>query len=219
MKRLFDILFSFIVLVAFFPLGIAIIIVLSFTGESKIFYIQQRIGKNLEPFGLLKFASMLKDSPNIGAGNITLKNDPRVLPFGKFLRKTKLNEFPQFVNVFLGDMSVVGPRPLVKNQFNMIPDELKEKIQNLKPGITGVGSIVFRNEEQYLNANKDSVNEFYKTEIVPYKAKLECWYYDNRSIMIDILLIVLTALLVIFPDFQLHNVIFSDLPRHRTFNS
>ena len=70
---------------------------------------------------------MLEDSPNIGAGDITLENDPRVLPFGKFLRKAKLNEFPQFVNVFLGDMSVVGPRPLVKNQFDMIPDELKEK--------------------------------------------------------------------------------------------
>ena len=100
----------------------------------------------------------------------------------------------------------------------MIPEELIEKIQNLKPGITGVGSLVFCNEEQYLKANKDRANEFYQTEIVPYKAKLECWYYDKRSITIDILLIILTALLVIFPDFQLHNVIFSDLPRHRTFN-
>ena len=218
MKRLFDILFSFIVLVAFFPLGIAIIIVLLFTGESKIFYIQKRIGKNLEPFGLLKFASMLENSPNVGAGDITLKNDPRVLPFGKFLRKTKLNEFPQFVNVFLGDMSMVGPRPLVKNQFDMIPDELKEKIQYLKPGITGAGSIVFRDEEQYLDANIDSANEFYQTKIVPYKAKLECWYFDHRSIMIDILLIVLTVLLVLFPDFKLHKVIFSDLPRHQIFN-
>ena len=100
-----------------------------------MFYVQQRIGKNRGPFGLLKFASMLEDSPNIGAGDITLKNDPRVLPFGKFLRKTKLNEFPQFINVFLGDMSMVGPRPLVKNQFDMIPEELIEKIQNLKVNI------------------------------------------------------------------------------------
>ena len=199
-------------------MGIAIIIILLLTGEGKVFYVQQRIGKNEEPFGLLKFASMLEDSPNIGAGDITLKNDPRVLPFGKFLRKTKLNEFPQFINVFLGDMSMVGPRPLVKNQFDMIPKEFIKKIQNLKPGITGIGSLVFRNEEKYLNANKDSANEFYQIEIVPFKAKLECWYYDKRSIMIDILLILLTVFLVISPDSQLHSVIFSDLPHHRTFN-
>ena len=161
---------------------------------------------------------MLENSPNIGAGDITLKEDPRVLPFGKFLRKTKLNEFPQFINVFLGDMSIVGPRPLVKNQFDMIPNEFLEKIQNLKPGITGVGSLVFRNEEHYLNANKDMANEFYQNEIVPYKAKLECWYYDKRSIMIDISLIVLTVFLVISPVLRLYNVIFSDLPRHKTFN-
>ena len=161
---------------------------------------------------------MLKNSPNIGARDITLKNDPRVLPFGKFLRKTKLNEFPQFANVFLGDMSVVGPRPLVKNQFDMIPDAFKEKIQNLKPGITGLGSIVFRDEEQFLNEKKDNANEFYQKEIVPYKAKLECWYYDNKSIMIDISLIVLTVLLVLFPNFKFHKLIFSNLPRHAIFN-
>ena len=111
MKRLFDILFSIIVIVAFIPIGIIIVLILLFTGEGKVFYVQQRIGQNGNPFGLLKFASMLKNSPSIGAGDITLVNDPRVLPFGKFLRKTKLNEFPQFANVFFGDMSVVGPRP------------------------------------------------------------------------------------------------------------
>ena len=161
---------------------------------------------------------MLEDSPNIGAGDITLENDPRVLPFGKFLRKAKLNEFPQFVNVFLGDMSVVGPRPLVKNQFDMIPDELKEKVQNLKPGITGVGSIVFRDEEQYLQANKNNANNFYRSEIIPYKAKLECWYLENNSTTIDILLIGLTVLLVLFPTLKVHNIIISNLPRHQIFN-
>ena len=218
MKRLFDILFSFIVLAAFSPLGIAIIIVLLFTGENKILYIQQRIGKNLEPFGLLKFASMLEKSPNIGAGDITLKNDSRVLPFGKFLRKTKLNEFPQFINVFIGEMSLVGPRPLVKNQYDMIPEDLQQKIKLLKPGITGIGSIIFRDEEIFLEDNNENSNEFYKIEIVPFKATLECWYEENMSFLIDALLIITTIIMVFFPDTKLHKHFFSGLPQHDIFN-
>ena len=189
MKRIFDIIFSLIVLILFSPFGIIIIFILKITGEGEVFYKQARMGQNSEQFGIYKFVTMVKDSPNIGAGDITLKNDPRVLPFGKFLRKTKLNEFPQFINVFIGEMSLVGPRPLVKNQYDMIPETLKEKIKILKPGITGIGSIIFRDEEKYLEGNKDHSNNFYKTEIVPFKATLECWYEENASFWIDILLI------------------------------
>jgi len=218
MKRLFDILFSFILLFAFIPIGFTITIILLFTGEGKVFYVQRRIGKNGEPFGLLKFASMLEDSPNIGAGDITLKNDQRVLPFGKFLRKTKLNEFPQFLNVLNGEMSFVGPRPLVKNQYDMIPENLKHKIKYLKPGITGIGSIIFRDEERFLGENKENSNEFYKTEIVPFKAKLECWYEKENSLFIDTLLIVTTIIMVLLPNFKLHKYLFSGLPQHEIFN-
>ena len=131
LKRLFDIIFSAIVIIVFSPLGLVIVLILLFTGEGEVFYKQSRIGQYGEQFGIYKFVTMIKDSPNIGAGDITLKEDFRVLPFGKILRKLKLNEFPQFINVLLGDMSLVGPRPLVKNQYNMIPETLKEKIKIL----------------------------------------------------------------------------------------
>ena len=128
LKRLFDIIFSAIIIIVFLPLGLVIVLILLSTGEGEIFYKQSRIGQYGEQFGIYKFVTMIKDSPNLGAGDITLKEDSRVLPFGKILRKLKLNEFPQFLNVLLGDMSIVGPRPLVKNQFNMIPDNYTHPI-------------------------------------------------------------------------------------------
>ena len=193
-------------------------LILKFTGEGEIFYKQSRSGQNGEPFGLFKFVTMVKDSPNLGAGDITLKEDPRVLPFGKFLRKTKLNEFPQFINVFIGEMSIVGPRPLVKNQYDMIPEDFQQKIKLLKPGITGIGSIVFRDEEIFLEDNNENSNEFYKTEIVPFKATLEYWYKENASFWIDILLISTTIIMVVFPRINLHKYFFKDLPQHPLFN-
>ena len=114
MQRLFDILFSAVALCVLLPMLAFIAFFLRLTGEGEVFYRQWRVGKNDEPFELLKFATMLKDSPNLGTGTITQKNDPRVLPMGGFLRKMKLNEVPQLWNIFVGDMSVVGPRPLTK---------------------------------------------------------------------------------------------------------
>jgi len=217
-KRLFDIIFSTIVLILFSPFGLIIMLILKFTGEGEIFYKQSRTGQNGEQVGIYKFVTMVKDSPNLGAGDITLKDDPRVLLFGKFLRKTKLNEFPQFLNVLIGDMSMVGPRPLVKNQYDMIPESLKQKIKLLKPGITGIGSIIFRDEERFLGENKENSNEFYKTEIVPFKATLECWYEEHMSFLIDSLLIITTIIMVLLPNFKLHKYLFSELPQHEIFN-
>lgn len=218
MKRIFDILMSTIIITVFFPIGLLIAVILSFTGEREIFYKQQRIGIDGKPFGLFKFVTMIKNSPNLGAGDITIQDDPRVLPFGRILRKTKLNEFPQFINVLLGDMSMVGPRPLVINQFNMIPDNYKKKIIMLKPGITGIGSIIFRDEEKYLQTNENDSNEFYENEIVPFKASLECWYHDNSSVFVDIVLVIITTIMVFIPNVNLHNSCFSGLPKHDLFN-
>ncbi len=218
MKRFLDILFSFIILLFFFPLGILIIIILYFSGEGEVFYKQYRIGKNGEEFGLFKFVTMVKDSPNQGAGDITLKNDPRVLPFGKILRKLKLNEFPQFINVILGDMSLVGPRPLVKNQYNMIPKESQIIINKLKPGITGIGSIIFRDEESFLKNNKDRSNTIYRDEIIPFKANLECWYYNNQSILNDLILILITIIIIFFPNTKIYNKIFPNIPINEKYN-
>ena len=218
LKRLFDIIFSLLIITVFFPVGLFIILILKFTGEGEIFYKQSRMGQYGEQFGIYKFVTMIKDSPNLGAGDITLKEDPRVLPFGKFLRKTKLNEFPQFINVFIGEMSIVGPRPLVKNQYDMIPEDFQQKIKLLKPGITGIGSIIFRDEEIFLEDNNENSNEFYKTEIVPFKATLEYWYKENASFWIDILLISTTIIMVVFPRINLHKYFFKDLPQHPLFN-
>jgi lipopolysaccharide/colanic/teichoic acid biosynthesis glycosyltransferase len=217
LKRIFDIVFSLFIIICFLPFGLLIMIILFFSGEGEIFYNQSRVGKDSKNFGLIKFATMIKDSPNIGAKDITLKNDSRVLPFGKFLRKTKLNEFPQFINILIGDMSLVGPRPLVRNQYEMIPQHLRNKIKYLKPGVTGIGSIIFRDEEKYFSSLENSQN-FYKEEIVPFKAKLECWYNDNNSIRMDFILIFITSLIIIFPNLNFQSLFIKNLPSHPIFN-
>ena len=109
MERIFDIVFSTAALLFLSPLILPIVIVLRFSGEGEVFFLQERIGKNGKLFKLFKFATMLKDSPNLGTGTVTMKNDPRILPVGKFLRTTKNNELPQLLNIFLGDMSIIGP--------------------------------------------------------------------------------------------------------------
>ena len=110
MTRIFDIFFSLVALLLFLPFGIIIALILRFSGEGEIFYRQERLGKNKKLFGVLKFATMQKNSSSIGTGDVTIQNDPRVLPFGSFLRKTKLNEVPQLWNILIGQMSIVGPR-------------------------------------------------------------------------------------------------------------
>ena len=112
MERFFDILFSGIAILILSPLFIVVILILRFTGEGEIFFLQDRIGKGGNKFKLFKFVTMIKNSPDMGTGTITIKNDPRILPFGKFLRKTKINELPQLLNIFFGDMCIIGPRPL-----------------------------------------------------------------------------------------------------------
>ena len=122
-KRFLDIILSTIALLILSPLFIPIMLILKLTGEGYIFYKQERIGQNQEPFNLLKFATMFKDSPNMIGGNITQKNDPRILPFGVFLRKYKINEFPQIINILLGDMSIIGRRPTVKEHYDYFDED------------------------------------------------------------------------------------------------
>lgn len=186
------------------PLGILIAIILRFTGEGKVFYRQSRVGENHEHFGLLKFVTMLEASPKIGPKTITLKNDPRVLPFGKILRKTKLNEVPQLINVLIGDMSIVGPRPLTPETFGYYPKAVQSKITAVRPGLTGIGSIQFRDEESIIGASGKTAEDCYREVIAPYKGKLELWYIENWSNWLDIELIFLTAVAIVFPQSKLH---------------
>lgn len=191
--RFFDIILSCSMLIILSPLLIFIGITLRFTGEGEIFFRQQRVGHNGKPFKILKFVTMLKDSPNIGSGTITSKNDPRILPVGRLLRKTKLNELPQLINIFCGSMSFIGPRPHASRDLQGVDPKVLEIILSLKPGLSGVASIVFRNEEDILR-KFDDPRHFYDSQIAPYKAELELWYIKNLSMSMYWKLIFLTGL-------------------------
>ena len=212
MQRFLDIIFSLMALVVLTPFLLPVMVILRFTGEREVFYIQQRVGRNGYEFGLFKFATMLKDSPNIGAGEVTVRADPRVLPFGKFLRKTKLNELPQLWNIYIGDMSVVGPRPMVPNTYANYPEAARQKLNLIRPGLTGIGSIVFRDEERYL-ANLDHPMEFYKEHIIPHKSDLEIWFVENNSLWLYIKAIFATVWVVIFPASKIADRAFNGIPR------
>ena len=213
MKRIFDILCSGFALLCFLPLGLPIALVLKCTGEGFIFFKQQRVGKDGNMFGLFKFATMLKNSPNIGAGLLTTKNDPRVLPFGRFLRKTKLNEVPQLINILVGDMSIIGPRPQAGPHFDVFPTHVKKELIKVRPGLSGIGSIVFRDEETIMEKSAKPKDAFYAEDIAPYKGELEIWYIKNRSFLLDMKLIFLTAWVILFPDSKLYRVILKGLPK------
>lgn len=214
MQRIFDILFSSVAILILSPLLLLITIILKFTGEGEIFYKQQRVGKGGKTFGVFKFATMVKNSSKMGTGFITTKNDPRVLPVGRILRKTKLNELPQVFNIFLGDMSVVGPRPQVPRHFDIYSNAVQAELKKVPPGLTGIGSIFFRDEERILERNKQmSYEECYSKVIAPYKGQLELWYIEHKSIGLYFILIFLTAWVVLFPHSKLHMRLFKTLPQ------
>lgn len=212
MKRLLDVLLSGLALLVLSPLLIPIVIALRLTGEGEIFYGQDRVGKDGNIFKLLKFATMLKDSPNLGTGLITTKGDPRVLPLGQILRKTKINELPQLINIFLGDMSIIGPRPQTKNHVDLFSEEVRKEIYKVRPGLSGIGSIVFRDEETILSHSPKGYERCFAEDITPYKGALEIWYTQHQSIGLDLLLIILTLAAVLFPDSRLHFKLLKTLP-------
>ena len=216
-KRIIDIVLSFIAILFLSPLLIPIIIGLLLTGEHYIFYFQERIGYKNKRFNIYKFATMLKDSPNIGTGLHTTSKDPRILPMGGFLRKTKINELPQLFNILLGSMSIVGPRPLVDKTFEPYSDMVKKNIYNVKPGLSGIGSIVFRDEEILLSNSAIPLDEYYKKYISPYKGELEIWYQKKISFFTDFMIIFLTVWVVLFPKSDLVFKVFKDLPKKPDF--
>ncbi len=211
-KKLIDIILSLILLSFLMIIFIPIIILLRFTGEGEIFYFQKRVGYKNQYFYIWKFATMLKNSPNMGTGSLTLRNDPRVTTVGKFLRKTKINELPQVFNVLKGDMSLVGPRPQMEVDFKAFPEAIKKVIYDVKPGITGIGSIVFRDEEKIISESNLPPREVYEKVIAPYKGELELWYQKHLSLYTDVMILFLTAWVVFFPKSGLHFKIFKSLP-------
>jgi len=213
MIRFSDILLSSIALVFLFPFLLPIVVILRLTGEGEIFYKQKRVGRNNKDFDLYKFATMLKDSPELGSGYVTIKNDPRILPFGKFLRETKINELPQIINVLKGDMSLIGPRPLVRKAYENYPENLRPTIELIKPGLSGLASLILRNEEGILASTKDPT-EYHSKILTPFKASLEIWFYNQKSFTNYFTLIILTLWLVFFKDSNILNHFFSSRPNN-----
>jgi lipopolysaccharide/colanic/teichoic acid biosynthesis glycosyltransferase len=215
-KRILDFILALLALIVLLPIFIPVTIGLLLTGEHFVFYFQERIGYKNKRFYIWKFATMLKNSPNMSGGVHTTRKDPRILPMGTFLRKTKINELPQLINILKGDMSIIGPRPLVDKTFDPYPEHVKKSIYNAKPGLSGIGSIIFRDEEKLLSETKMNPADFYKEFVSPYKGELEMWYQKNLSFKIDILLIFLTVWVIVFSKSELPYRLFKDLPK-RTF--
>lgn len=199
MQRFFDVLFSGLALIVLSPLLVPVAVVLRLTGEGEVFYFQERIGKDGKLFKLYKFATMLKNSPSMGTGTVTMKGDPRILPVGRFLRKTKINELPQLLNIFLGDMSVIGPRPLTKQAFGAYSSETQRIVERVRPGLSGIGSIIFRGEEDILSEAAGSM-DFYNQVLAPYKGELEKWYVANYSMPNYFKAIIVTMIVVLLPN-------------------
>tara|TARA_B100000945_G_C20382925_1_gene598200 strand:+ start:113 stop:778 length:666 start_codon:yes stop_codon:yes gene_type:complete len=214
LKPFFDYLFSLIIVFVLSPIFIPIIIILFFTGENHVFYLQDRVGFKNKIFRIIKFATMKENSPNMGTGSLTLRNDPRVLPVGKYLRKTKINEFPQLFNILNGTMSLIGPRPQMKVDFLKFPIHIQNKIYDIKPGLSGIGSIIFRDEEKIISDFQGDKHIFYKNQIAPYKGELEIWYQNNISFTTDLKLFFCTILVVFFPNSNLINKFFKNLPEN-----
>jgi Undecaprenyl-phosphate galactose phosphotransferase WbaP len=194
-KRLFDVLFSLLVLILFFPVYLILAILIAISSPGPIFYVQERVGKDYKPFGCLKFRTMVENAdemlidmmaktPHLREefeDNFKLKKDPRITGIGKFLRLTSLDEFPQFWNVLKGDMSVVGPRPLVPEELPKYGHHM-EKILTIRPGITGLWQVSGRNDIPY-----------------PLRVQMDVYYVNYRNFWLDLWIIVKTIGVIVVP--------------------
>ena len=194
MKRAFDFLFSLFILVLFFPIGFVISILILFSSPGGIFYMQERIGRQGLPFKLYKFRSMRIDADQSGKLTVGMK-DPRITQVGIFIRKYKLDEFPQFINVLKGEMSIVGPRPEVR-EFVALYTDTQKKVLEVKPGITDYASIEYFNENELLAASDDP-KKTYIEDIMPHKLKINQKYLANPTLSHDLKIIFKTILWVL----------------------
>lgn len=193
-KRLFDIVFSLIGLILLLPLLLIIALIIKVESKGSVFYKQVRVGKNNTNFKIFKFRTMFIGSDKKGLLTVGNK-DPRVTKIGYFLRKYKLDELPQLINVLLGNMSFVGPRPEVRHYVNFYSkDDLI--ILTVKPGITDYASIYFRNEVEILKGS-DNPEKLYIEQILPKKIALNKHYIENNNLFTDIKIILKTILTII----------------------
>lgn len=193
-KRLFDIVSSGIGLILLSPLFIILSFWIKIDSKGSIFYLQERIGKDGQPFYIYKFRTMITNADKMGLLTVG-DRDPRVTSIGYYLRKYKLDELPQLINVFKGDMSIVGPRPEVPKYVQLYTEE-QRKVLTVKPGITDLASIKYRNENEVLSRHKDS-EKFYVEQVMPEKLRYNLEYIDKNSLWYDIKLILKTFWVIV----------------------
>lgn len=193
-KRIFDLFFSGIILLVFLPFGLLISVLILLGSKGGVFYKQERIGQHGIPFFLFKFRTMKPDSDKKGQLTVGMQ-DPRITAIGYFLRKYKIDEFPQFLNVIRGEMSVVGPRPEVKEYVDLYTEE-QRKVLGVKPGITDYASLEYFDENRILGEASDP-RQTYIDEIMPAKLKLNQKYLLAPTLKTDLTIIWQTAMKII----------------------
>ncbi len=195
-KRIFDFIVSLMGLIFLAPFFLIFAILIKINSSGSVFYLQERVGKHGKLFKLFKFRTMRIDADKGNAITVG-KRDPRITTMGHFLRKFKLDELPQLINVFIGDMSLVGPRPELKKFVDLYNDQ-QRKVISVKPGITDYASIQFRNENELLEGKGDPI-DFYIREIMPVKLSLNLKYIEERSFWLDIKIILQTLVSIFKP--------------------
>ncbi|MGB9730955.1 MULTISPECIES: sugar transferase [Calditerrivibrio] len=193
-KRIMDVIFSALAILLLLPVFIVIALLIKLDSKGPIFYRQIRMGKDFKPFGLYKFRTMVVDADKIGP-LVTKDRDPRITKVGYYLRKWKLDELPQFLNVLKGDMSLVGPRPEVERFVKLFKDDYSI-VLTVKPGITDYATILFRDEEDII-AQLDDIEKGYTQVILPKKIELYKKYIEDISFFTDIKLLYLTFLKIL----------------------
>ena len=196
-KRSFDFIVALAAVIVVSPLLLVLALILKLTSPGPVFYRGVRIGKNGVPFRIFKFRTMVINAEKLG-GSATAEDDPRITPIGRFIRRNKLDEFPQFLNVLVGDMSLVGARPEVKKYVDMYSEE-ENQILDLRPGITDWASIWNSNEAAVLEGSSDP-EKTYEELIRPTKLALQLFYARNHSLLVDVKILFHTFCRLLFED-------------------
>lgn len=198
-KYFFDKIIALAALLGLFPVFLVTGLILKIQGED-VFYLQERVGQEGKSFKVFKFTTMPKGSEKQGL--ITTTNDPRPTPFGHFLRKTKINELPQLINVVLGEMSIIGPRPIIRSQLleSLTEDEIRQYYR-MRPGITGMASFHFHHEDRLLAAAEDP-KKFFNTVLMPQKKELEINYAKHWSLLLDLKILLGTIGVLVLDVFN-----------------
>jgi lipopolysaccharide/colanic/teichoic acid biosynthesis glycosyltransferase len=194
-KRLFDIVCSTVGLLILSPLFIVLSLCIYKDSKGPLLFHQLRIGKNGKPFYIHKFRTMIQNAELLGE-RITVKNDPRITKCGKILRKYKLDELPQLFNVLKGEMSIVGPRPEVPEYVDLYPEDIKNKVLSVLPGITDLAAVEYRSENDMLLKEGDPRRDYIE-RILPKKLELYVDYIDKRSLLLDLSIILRTIIAII----------------------